>query len=152
MSSPADFGEQSRDARGDRGSLSTLERRCCIRNMHAAECKFSAREFSPGDKGRGNSVATHIHSGQRLFGGLKFADEQVAASADQAGVDCIGAVSERVQRFGSGVEFVNPPAEIASGEGNFGLSYLATGLGKTFPRAKVACGVSEEFSRPRVIA
>jgi hypothetical protein len=60
-------------------------------------------------------MLSRIHGGQRLLGGLQFADEELAARSNQAGVKRIGVVAEAIERLRGGGEHVCPPGQIARG-------------------------------------
>jgi hypothetical protein len=142
-SGSADFGEQGRDAGGNSGSVSAVERECGLRNPDSAEREFGASEFGAsefGPSGKWRRSGGHIHSGQRLLGGCKFADEEQAARGNQAGVERIGAVAKRVERPGGVVEFVHPRCQITRRQRDLGFGDLAPGLGEAFASAETAGG------------
>jgi hypothetical protein len=151
-SSPTDFGEQGRDAGGDGGSVSAVERGCGVRDSDATKREFGARKFGPSHKRRGKGGGGPINRRQRVLRSLELADEELAARADQPGVKGIGVVAECVERLHGGIEPGHPPGQIASGEGNLGLGYLATSLGEAFATAKGAGGALQELARSLVVA
>ena len=81
--------------------MSAIERDCGVRDPDAAECKLGAGKFGAGGERRRHNGGGHVNRGQRLLGSLKLADEELAARHDQAGVERIGAVAERVERLRS---------------------------------------------------
>jgi hypothetical protein len=149
-SGPADFGEQGRDAGGNGGSVSAVERECGLRNPDSAEREFGAGEFDPSRKCWGSGG--HTLSGQRLLGGREFADKEQAARGDQAGVKRIGAVAERLERPGGVVEFVYPRGQITRRQRDLGFGDLAPGLGEAFASAETAGRSSQELARALIVA
>ena len=107
----------------------------------------STRAASDGGAGSG-----HVNCCQRLLGGLDLADEELASRADQAGVERVGTIAERLERLRRGVEHVHRPCQIARGERHLGLGDLAAGLGESLLGTEAARGTSQELARPLVVA
>jgi hypothetical protein len=149
---PANFGDQSRDAGGDGGSMSAVERECGLRDSDVAEREFSTSKLGPGGERRRHVGGDKINCGQSFLGGLKLTDKELAACPDEAGVERIGAVTERVEHLGGGIEPVHRPCQIARGKRDLRLGHLATGPGQSFASSEAARGAAQELARPLVVA
>ena len=151
-SGPADLGDQGRDSCGDGGSVRAVERNRGVRDLNSAERELGAGELGPGRERRRHGGGGRVNRCQSLLGGLELADEELAPRSDQAGVERVGVIAERVERLRSGVEHVNWPCQIARGERHLGLGDLAAGLGESLSGAEAARSTSQELARPLVVA
>ena len=106
---PADLGDQGRDAGGDGGGVGAAERGGGVRDPDAAERELGAGELGAGRERRRHAGGVDVDRGERLLGGLELADEELAARGDEAGVERVGAIAERVERLRGGVERAHRP-------------------------------------------
>jgi hypothetical protein len=132
--------------------MSAIERDCGIRNPDAAEREFGAGKLGPSRERRRHNNGSHVKPGQRLLGSLKLSNEEMATRPDQAGVERIRVVAERVEHLRGSVKHVHRPCQIACGERDLGLGDLATGLGEPFANAEAARSASQEIARPLIVA
>jgi hypothetical protein len=86
------------------------------------------------------------------LGGLELADQELAASADEAGVEGVRAIAQRIERSRGRVERAHRPAQVVRGEGDLGLGDLAARLGEALAGTEAAGGAPEELARPVVVA
>ncbi len=151
-SGPADLGDQGRDAGGDGGGVGAAERGRGIRDLDAAKRELGAGELGAGRDRRRRAPGVDIDRGERLLGGLELADEELAAGPEDAGVESVRAIAQRIERPRSRVEQALRPAQIARGEGDLRLRNLAARLGEALAGAEAAGGAPEELARPVVVA
>ena len=150
-SSPADLGDQGGDAGGDGGSVSAVERDRGVRDPDAAERELGAGELGAGRERR-RRAGVDVDRGERLLGGLELADEELAAGADEAGLEGVCAIAQRIERLHGCIERAHRPAQVARGKSDLRLGDLAARLGETLARAEAAGGAPEELARPFVVA
>ena len=118
----------------------------------AAERELGAGELGAGRERRRRAGGVDVDRGERLLGGLELADEEVAAGADEAGVESVRAIAQRIERPRGRVERAHRPAQVARGEGDLRLGDLAARLGEALAGAEAAGGAPEELARPVVVA
>ena len=132
--------------------MSAVESDRGVRDPDAAERELGAGELGPGCERRRRIGGGDVDCGERLLGGVEFADEELAARPDQAGVERVGAIAERGERLRRGVERERRPAQLPRGQCDFGLGDLAAGLGESLSSAEAARGAPQELARPLVVA
>jgi len=147
---PADLGDQGRDAGGEGGGVGAAERGGGIRDPDAAERELGAGELGAGHQRRRRAGV--VDRGERLLGGLELADEELAAGAEEAGVESVRAVAQRIERLRDRVERARRPAQVPRGEGDLRLGDLAARLGEALAGAEAAGGAPEQLARPLVVA
>ena len=149
---PADLGDQGRDAGGEGGGEGAAERGGGVRDPDPAERDLGTGELGAGRERRRRAGRVDVDRGQRLLGGRELADEKLAAGADEAGVEGVRAIAQRIERPRGRVERAHRPAQVARGEADLRLGDLAARLGEALTGAEAAGGPPEELARPVVVA
>lgn len=150
--SSVDLGDQGWNAGRDGGSVSAVECERSFRDSNPPEREFSTGEFGPGEKRRRHRRAGNVHRRKRPLSGLQFADQQMAARRNEAGVERIRAVTERVEHLRGGLELLHAPGQIARRQGNLRFSDLTAGLGEAFTSSECARGAAQKLARPLVVS
>ena len=132
--------------------MGAAERGGGVRDPDAAERELGAGELGAGRERRRRAGGVDVDRGERLLGGLELADEELAAGADEAGVEGVRAIAQRIERLRGRVERAHRPAQVARGEGDLRLGDLAARLGEALAGAEAAGGAPEELARPVVVA
>ncbi len=93
--------------------MSATERGGGVDDADATERELGARELRAGGERRRRTAG--VDRGERLLGRIELAHEELAASADEAGVDRVRAIAERVERARGRVEgALQPPRSRAA--------------------------------------
>ncbi len=130
--------------------MGAAERGGGIRDPEAAKRELGAGELGAGRERRRR--ADGVDHRERPLGGREVADEELAAGADEAGVEGVRAIAQGVERPRGRVERALRPPQVARGEGDLRLRDLAARLGEALPRAEAAGRAPEELPRAVVVA
>jgi len=149
---PVDLGDQGRDAGGEGGGVGAAEHGGGVCDPDAAERELGAGELGAGHQRRRRADGVDVDRGERLLGRVERADEELAAGADEAGVERVRAIAQRIERLRGRVERAHRPAQVTRGEGDLGLGDLAAGLGEALAGAEAAGGAPQELARALVVA
>ena len=152
MPGPVDLGDQGRDAGGEGGGVGAAERGGGVPDPDAAERQLGAGELGAGRERRRRAGGGDVDRGERPLGGRELADEEMAAGADEAGVEGVRAIAQRIERLRGRLERAHRPAQVTRGEGDLRLGDLAARLGEALAGAEAAGGAPEELARPVVVA
>ena len=78
--------------------MGAAERGGGVRDPDAAERELGAGELGAGRERRRRAGGVDVDRGERLLGGLELADEELTAGADEAGVESVRAIAQRIER------------------------------------------------------
>ena len=142
--------DQGRDASGDGGGVGAIQRGRGVNDPDTTQRELSAGQLSPRCERRWRTG--DVDRGKCVIGGFELTDKKMAARCDEARVQRVGAIAERVERLCSGVKRARRPTQIARRERDLGFRDLAAGLGKPLARAEAARGAPQKLARPLVVA
>src|SRR5262245_55980740 len=151
MPGPAYLGDQGRDAGSQGGGVGTVERCRGLGDTNPAERKLSAGELGPGRE-RWRQGGIDVDVAKRVLGCRESTDEELAAGADEARVQSVRTITQRVERLRSRLEGTRRPGQVARDEGDLRLGDLAARLVEALAGPEAACGAPEELACPVVVA
>jgi hypothetical protein len=151
MPGPADLGDQSGDAGGEGGGVGPAERGGGVPDPDAAEGQLGPGELGAGRERRRRAGGGDVDRGERPLGGLELADEELAAGADETGVESVHAIAQGIQRPRGRLERGHRPAQVTRGERDLRLGNLAARPGEPLAAAEAAGGAPQELPRPVVV-
>src|SRR5258705_42946 len=123
-----------------------------VRDGDAAERELGAGELGAGRERWRRASRGDADRAERPLGGRELADEELAAGDDEAGVEGVRAIAQRIERPRGRVERAHRPPQVARGEGDLRLGDLAARLGEALAGAEAAGDAPAELARPVVLA
>jgi hypothetical protein len=142
-SAPAGMPCAERLAMRTRFSAIQYDRSVC--GASAAQGEFRARHER-------RRYGCDLDRGEHPFGGVDFADEELAARVEQARVESIGVIAERNECPGHLDERMRGLIQIAHRQRDFDLGDLAARLRERLAHAETACNAAQELARSHVVA